>query len=583
MRRSATAIAWLQRVILVGTAVALISFGMKATGQAVVNVAVRTGSLWLSSPTTSSVVQANPTALEPMASVNVSARLGDLLEVVQAGASAVVLNRSLSDVSLVDGVSLTSKEHRTLSSAGADVSLIGGRKGEVYMHDAAKGELSRIDTGDLNVLARRQIEPGATSLAVDDSGALNAFERSTGAVITLGADGSTARTIVTKPNSEAALTQVAGRPYVIDAGRGQILSFDKKATKPVGRTCSADSTIDGVFWAGSDSGATNPSVFALHGSNGVLYSSNLSNGRCVPLQLASTDDNPPVYGQPVVLGDLVFVPVQSKGLVYIVDAVRNRVERTVELKSTRFELLVADSRVWWNDLSGPGAGTLDRNGITWTLDKYKSRGGKTVEGIGRGDGESTAGAAGVTGQGSTGQPSGATDPQLPTTSTTAKPNLGSSDVSPSTTSGRPATSTRLPSVADTKFEAVRQPAGADDRTSASPQPSISTAGAQTGSTTNGFSGSTSGTNGLANPVVAQPSSPNQPPLPADPPRATLVARMGLSGNATEAGQSLTFLDRSTGDPISWVWEFGDGSTDTRQNVSHTFTKADKFVVTSNAA
>ncbi|MDD4454666.1 MAG: PKD domain-containing protein, partial [Candidatus Methanomethylophilaceae archaeon] len=37
--------------------------------------------------------------------------------------------------------------------------------------------------------------------------------------------------------------------------------------------------------------------------------------------------------------------------------------------------------------------------------------------------------------------------------------------------------------------------------------------------------------------------------------------------------SVTFTDRSTGAPTAWLWEFGDGTTSTEQNPTHTYTAA----------
>ena len=42
--------------------------------------------------------------------------------------------------------------------------------------------------------------------------------------------------------------------------------------------------------------------------------------------------------------------------------------------------------------------------------------------------------------------------------------------------------------------------------------------------------------------------------------------------------TVTFTDVSTGDPSSWHWDFGDGSTSTEQNPSHTYLKTGTFTV-----
>ena len=45
------------------------------------------------------------------------------------------------------------------------------------------------------------------------------------------------------------------------------------------------------------------------------------------------------------------------------------------------------------------------------------------------------------------------------------------------------------------------------------------------------------------------------------------------------GQAVLFTDNSLGSPTSWLWDFGDGTTGTNQNPSHTYTNAGSYNVT----
>ena len=49
-----------------------------------------------------------------------------------------------------------------------------------------------------------------------------------------------------------------------------------------------------------------------------------------------------------------------------------------------------------------------------------------------------------------------------------------------------------------------------------------------------------------------------------------------------AGQAVSFTDTSTGAPTSWLWAFGDGTSSTAQNASHTFAIAGTYHVTLTA-
>ena len=62
--------------------------------------------------------------------------------------------------------------------------------------------------------------------------------------------------------------------------------------------------------------------------------------------------------------------------------------------------------------------------------------------------------------------------------------------------------------------------------------------------------------------------------PTPPPVAEFVASP-LAGTAPLAVQ---FTDQSTGSPTAWSWDFGDGSTSTSRNPSHTYQNAGSFTV-----
>jgi len=47
-------------------------------------------------------------------------------------------------------------------------------------------------------------------------------------------------------------------------------------------------------------------------------------------------------------------------------------------------------------------------------------------------------------------------------------------------------------------------------------------------------------------------------------------------------QAVQFTDNSTGNPTSWSWDFGDGSTSAAQHPSHAFATAGTFTVTLTA-
>ena len=51
----------------------------------------------------------------------------------------------------------------------------------------------------------------------------------------------------------------------------------------------------------------------------------------------------------------------------------------------------------------------------------------------------------------------------------------------------------------------------------------------------------------------------------------LVADFGMSNRMGDSPLTIQFQDRSTGNPTSWLWNFGDGSTSNEQNPLHVYT------------
>jgi len=61
--------------------------------------------------------------------------------------------------------------------------------------------------------------------------------------------------------------------------------------------------------------------------------------------------------------------------------------------------------------------------------------------------------------------------------------------------------------------------------------------------------------------------------------STLVASFSYDPNPARVGDTVQFLDTSTGSPTAWEWNFGDGFTSTAQNPTHTFTTTGVSTVT----
>jgi PKD repeat protein len=83
-------------------------------------------------------------------------------------------------------------------------------------------------------------------------------------------------------------------------------------------------------------------------------------------------------------------------------------------------------------------------------------------------------------------------------------------------------------------------------------------------------------NSLVKTVVVK--SGEAPLLPKFTNNATCISEGGLNVCTAAPGQSVAFDDASTGGPVSWSWDFGDGETATGKNVTHAFKKAGSYNV-----
>jgi PKD repeat protein len=61
-------------------------------------------------------------------------------------------------------------------------------------------------------------------------------------------------------------------------------------------------------------------------------------------------------------------------------------------------------------------------------------------------------------------------------------------------------------------------------------------------------------------------------------KANIVADFTYSPSSPVVGQEVQFLDNSQGSPTSWSWDFGDGTSSTVKNPTHTYSQAGTFSV-----
>jgi len=91
-------------------------------------------------------------------------------------------------------------------------------------------------------------------------------------------------------------------------------------------------------------------------------------------------------------------------------------------------------------------------------------------------------------------------------------------------------------------------------------------------------------------VTCVPDSPTpEPPAPTpDTPEPSIpvvepTAKFRAIIPDTPLPVQVTFINESTGNPTTWSWNFGDGTTSTEQHPTHTYTNPGTYLVTLTAS
>ncbi|MEA3215395.1 MAG: hypothetical protein QOJ19_1551, partial [Acidimicrobiia bacterium] len=590
MRHNATAMTWLQRGFLAVLGTTLVVAGIQATGNARATVNVADGTVWLASPPMGTMVQVSASSEQVLATVPV-ARQGDPLSAAQNGHSALVLNRATGEVGRVDGATLRYGQQQKFTSSSSDLQLLSG-KNRAYVLDTGQGLVHSLDPGHLVPAKDTSLGAGPKEAVVDSKGNLWALDSREGKVTLVTSDGDS----FTAKVAGESLTLADDKPYVVDPGvpdengksTGRVVALNAGNAKPDRRYCLDNSDPGGLLATGTRTPSGRELVMAVVPNAGQVVTSDLGNRKCMVLDIAD-DTMPPgadestTYGKPVASGDLLFVPVVSRGQVIVIDTAENRIVRTIDrnelfvkFNGQPFELLVDDGNVWFNNLGGPEASVIGRDGVVMRVLKYETSAAGS-----RGKGNVDAGIA------PTEDPNalavnvdpgkGTITTQGPGTSTTVGPNgngqTGSGDGPNKTGTGKGTDSLALAQANGQAATLTVLPPGVVQQTS--PQNPLSLPDVSITPGDNRVNGP--GSAGIA-PLPAGSAAD----LPNAPKPAKLTANFAYSANVVEVGQTVAFHDTSTGSPSpnSWLWDFGDGSpAEKTPNVSHVFKTAGVYSMT----
>jgi hypothetical protein len=359
---------WVQAGLSATVAVALggVVLAGLDDGEPVQDVRLLSGAAWLTSSKVGQVTLLDGSSAEVAAQVQV-APAGDTLEVAQQGSTAYAIDQTAGTVRRVDGATFDlGSPQEPIPDTSSGLTVIPAPE-VVYALDSRRGVLANTDPRDLTrrgdlVTLAGELRTG--SATVDDRGTLWAIDTRTGD-LTYVADGSRhVRRGVTQPGpSVLAITD--GNPVVVDIAARKLIRISRDNGLP-GTTIDLDlRTSDTVQVTGS----AHSDRLYLVASRGVITICKLSSDKCdtaIPLTTGNE------YGTAVEAGNRVFVPDYTTGEVVIIDPTRARVitKSVVLTPPSRFQLLVRDGVVFYNDTFSERAGVIQLDGSLLKASKY---------------------------------------------------------------------------------------------------------------------------------------------------------------------------------------------------------------------
>lgn len=504
---------WAWSTVLAVLSVAAIFVVFRLGNQASAGVDLDDPVVWIEDGQRGEILQINGSTKEVTARVPVGER-GDSIVALPRDRDAVFLNRSNGEIGVVGAVSLRVDFIEGLSSATGPLS---GEQLQLKADFAASDDVFVIDTEQTLV-----VEPGAgVRLPIPTPEGLGSTTvRPDGRLVAVTVDGrklgiSSERGIepltdlsdpIAGESEEPQLVRSGDSVYVVDFARRTVNEVTEQG-RLGGTTCVSGSLSNARVGGShlSDSSGT-PRILVHDAAAGVLSVSEPNRSECFSIDVSVPGD---FYGEPVAVDGMAYLPNWGTGRIVIVDLDERAVLSTVPFSSVvgrPFELEVFNNSVWANEPQGPFAAVVTRQGI----EPIRKLGRVVISEDGLGGGDSAAIVA---------------------------DNIGGDG--------------RL-------FGDSGDPVSGND---------------------DGGSGAAAGSGGASvvggNEIGDQPPtdgtglSPNsdEPPVGLilnDVDVAGLVldglqANFQFSSDTVSVGEEVTFTDDSLGDPVSWNWDFGDGT------------------------
>ncbi len=516
-------------LLIIGIAAVIFRLGNQASAGVTLNDPV----VWVEDGARGRVLQINGSTQEVTASVRVGDN-GDSIRVLPQGQNAVFLNRTSGEIGVIGAVSLgidnatalTDDNELPLASPSLELHADFDVSTDAFV--LASDRIVIVEPAAGSMRSTLRLGDGLGSRAVDSEGNLIAVTTDAMQIAATQDLNLIALTDLPTPIQDGqppGIARAGEAAYVVDASRRTV----NEITNDGGlgpTTCVAGSLNDVKIGGNHTSSSTGLHRILVHdAAAGILSVSEPSSSDCLQIPIDDRSDAEQ-WGPPVAVDEVAYIPNYGRGLIHVVD-----LEEQIVLDSLRFgsggrpfELEVFDGAVWANEPQGSLAALLERDDITQISKISAIRVAESADGEGEGFqgiaseedvDERIFGSEGAFGFGSVGEEVGG---------------------------------------------------GGDEAQSAE----ADSVGAPTDDGEAVFDDE------IANaPVILDTESLP----PEDQQLDELIANFVFSADTINVGETVEFTDTSTGDPVSWNWEFGDGTGDSGPEVSKIWETEGIYTVT----
>lgn len=497
--------------------------------------------VWVEDGARGRILQINGSTREIIGSVDVAEEMDESLTALPKGRDVVFLNRAAGEFGEIAAVTLEPSNRFEIgleSNELQSVRFLAGESQESGLHTSyiISDESVLIFSGGATEPVTIPVSGGLGDAVTDADGRLITVTANGDRLLTSGPEGLVLLANLPAPadgeSADIELVRAGESVYVVDEARRTVSELDTSN----GSLGTATSICGAVVDAGVGGNVLTESdgvhqILVHDGPNGTLSLSTPEQNSCTEIAVGGEDG---VFGDPVAVDDVAYLPNYATGQVIVVDLGEGEVLRThpfTPVFGREFELEVFDGVVWANEPLGARAAVISPDEIVTIAKQERVR----VVGLGE-EGAEAIGAS---------------------------------------TGGESVDDERVFGEVGDLFEGF---ASEGDTAVAGEELAAGTAAG--GTVSNGSAGDqvpeSEVLSGELSELVASPIILEAAELADD---EALVANFSFSAEVLTAGETLRLTDESSGLPTQWIWDFDDGTGDFGPEVEKVWTEEGVYTVT----